>query len=288
MTENELNNDANLTPEGSVLEMGCEWSPNMSHDAIAFIKGQPYTQLPHDLYIPPDALRVMLETFQGPLDLLLYLIRKQNLDILDIPIAKITEQYVEYIDMMQSMSIELAAEYLVMAAILAHIKSRMLLPRSKEAEAEEDDPRAELIRRLQEYEQIKAASEKLDNLPRLERDCFRVKFNVDQVIDSNPPLAEVDLKELCLAFAEVLKRVEQTEHHKVLEDQLSVRERMTNVLTSLREKAYIEFKQLFTLSEGRMGVVVTFIAILELLKQSLIDIIQTQEHGPIHIKAVVQ
>lgn len=258
-------------------------------EPLALVLGKPYTELPTDLYIPPDALKVMLEAFTGPLDLLLYLIKRQNLDILDIPMAKITEQYVEYINMMQEMSIELAAEYLVMAAMLAEIKSRMLLPRtSHEVEGEEEDPRAELIRRLQEYEQIKSAAERMDLLPRKERDCFQVQLDANAISEQAAPEPEVDLKELCLAFAEVLNRAEKNAHHTVAKDELSLRERMTTVLERLREKPYIEFKQLFSRDEGRLGVVVTFIAILELLKQALIDVVQTQDYGAIHIKAVMQ
>lgn len=257
-------------------------------EPLAFVLGKPVTELPTDLYIPPDALRVMLDAFQGPLDFLLYLIKKQNLDILDIPIAKITQQYVEYINLMTDLQIELAAEYLVMAAMLAEIKSRMLLPRSEEAIEEEDDPRAELIRRLQEYEQFKTAAENLDKLPRKERDCFLVQMDAENLIETVTPEPEVDLKGLCLAFAEVLQRAEQQAKHQVSSEQLSVRERMTSVLASLREHPFIEFKQCFAVEEGRIGVVVTFIAILELMKQALIDIVQTQDFGPIHLKAVMQ
>ncbi len=255
------------------------------HDAIAMVQGQLFTDLPQDLYIPPEAMKVLLETFEGPLDLLLYLIKKQNLDILDIPIADITRQYMEYIHLMQGMRFELAAEYLLMAAMLAEIKSRMLLPRPKSDDEEEVDPRAELIRRLQEYERFKKASIDLDELPRLERDVF-IAEALEPPVQRIKPLAETTLDELLASFRDVLQRTKLTAHHHVEKEHLSLRERMTQVLSTVQEHHFCEFTQLFTISEGRAGVIVTFCAILELLKQSMIEIVQAESYSPIHVKAV--
>ncbi len=248
------------------------------------VRGEVFTKLPEDLYIPPDALEVFLEAFEGPLDLLLYLIKRQNLDILDIPIATITHQYVEYVELMENLRLELAAEYLVMAASLAEIKSRLLLPRPVSEEGEEEDPRAELVRRLQEYERIKAAAEDLEELPRLERD-FHLGSAQPPELDKTRPLPDVELKELILALKDVMKRVELNTSHHIEKEQLSVRERMTQVLDRLAGKEFIEFSNLFTLKEGKMGVVVSFIAMLELLRQSMIEIIQHEPYSPIHIRA---
>ena len=258
--------------------------PRQPELPLAFVHGEPYTALPQDLYIPPDALEVFLEAFEGPLDLLLYLIRRQNLDILDIPIAEITRQYMEYIELMKDMRLELAAEYLVMAAMLAEIKSRMLLPRPVESENEEDDPRAELVRRLQEYERYKQAAENLDELPRLERDIFPVSAEVveRQVLNIEP---DVSLKELLLAFKDVLQRAEMFSHHHVQMEALSVRERMSAVLSAVRADEFTDFTRLFDVSEGRMGVVVTLLAILELIKEALLELVQAEPYGPIHVKA---
>jgi segregation and condensation protein A len=251
--------------------------------AIAFVGGRPVTELPHDLYIPPDALQVFLEAFEGPLDLLLYLIKKQNLDILNIPIAEVTRQYVEYVELMQDLNLELAAEYLVMAAFLAEIKSRLLLPKPPTSEEESVDPRAELVRRLQEYERFKKAAEELDSLPRVERDIFTVNSEVpDFSIPKQKPA--VDLKELLLAMARVLQRVKHHTSHAIQLETLSIRERMTQILNKVQTNKFIEFSNLFLLKEGRLGVVVTFIAILELIRQSLIEIIQAQPYAPIHIR----
>ena len=251
---------------------------------FALVQGQPMTQLPLDLYIPPDALEVILEQFEGPLDLLLYLIRKQNLDILEINVSDIVDQYLEYIDMMKAMQLEVAGEYLVMAAMLAEIKSRMLLPRNKEAEGEdEEDPRAELIRRLQEYERFKTAAENLDELPRLERDTWLAEVDApDRIQERIHP--EVEMKEFMLAFAAVLRRAERFEHHEIHREQLSTRERMTQVLDKLKGGSFTTFRSLFEPKEGKLGVVVTFLAILELVKESLIDIIQQDTFGTIHVK----
>ena len=263
-----------------------EPSPAQSEMPFAVVLGQPYAKLPTDLYIPPDALEVFLEAFEGPLDLLLYLIRRQNLDILDIPIADITQQYIEYIELMQDMRFELAAEYLLMAAILAEIKSRMLLPRPHAEEDEEGDPRAELVRRLQEYERYKKAAEDIDTLPRLERDFWVAAAEVeDRSVITVPP--DVDLRELLLALRDVLNRADLYTHHAVQREPLSVRERMSRIIDALRSQPYREFTALFTIEEGRMGVVVTFLAILELLKSQLIEIIQNEPLAPIYVKSAM-
>jgi len=258
--------------------------PQQPELPLAFVHGEPYTALPQDLYIPPDALEVFLEAFEGPLDLLLYLIRRQNLDILDIPIAEITRQYMEYIELMKELRLELAAEYLVMAAMLAEIKSRMLLPRPAHADEDEEDPRAELVRRLQEYERYKQAAEDIDELPRLERDIFPASAELIErkVVKLEP---EVNLKELLLAFKDVLKRAEMFSHHHVQMEPLSVRERMSAVLSAVQGDRFTEFTALFRVEEGRMGVVVTFLAILELIKESLLELVQAEPYAPIHVKA---
>ena len=251
---------------------------------IATINGQAVVDLPKDLYIPPAAMKVFLEAFEGPLDFLLYLIRKQNLDILDIPIASVTKQYMEYIDLMQELTLELAAEYLVMAAILAEIKSRMLLPRMVDAENPEEDPRAELVRRLQEYERYKQAAEDIDKLIRLERDTFQVKADASE-ISVNRPQPNVSLKELLIALADVLKRAELNAKHHIQIDALSVREKMSHILACVQEKDHYSFTQLFDLQEGRLGVVVTFLAMLELLKQGMIEFVQAAPFAPIYLKS---
>ncbi|OOO01558.1 MAG: Segregation and condensation protein A [Chromatiales bacterium USCg_Taylor] len=251
---------------------------------IAMVRGQPVTELPTDLYIPPDALEVFLEAFEGPLDLLLYLIKRQNLDILDIPIAPITEQYLRYIDLMVVVKLELAAEYLVMAAVLAEIKSRMLLPKPAPNEEESTDPRAELMRRLQEYERYKRAAEDLDALPRLERDLYLVTPDIADRQTLQRPLA-VDLDTLRRVFFEVLARAQLFSHHHVQREPLSVRERMVMVLDRVAGCEFMEFTQLFSRAEGRMGAVVTFLAILELMKESLIDIVQSEPLAPVYVKA---
>ncbi len=243
---------------------------------------EPLQKLPEDLYIPPDALLLVLETFEGPMDLLLYLIRKQNLDILNIPIAEITAQYMEYVEMMRTLNLELAAEYLVMAAMLAEIKSRMLLP-VRASEEEEEDPRAELVRRLQEYEKLKADAEVLDQLPRVGREWFPVEAEVTD--RPAPPLPQVDLQALFLAFQDVLKRAEQFQHHQVKREPLSIRERMTRVLDQLRNAKFVEFYRCFQPEEGRAGVVITLMAILELLKESLVSIIQNRPFGNLYVCA---
>lgn len=251
--------------------------------ALAIVEGQPYTTLPEDLYIPPDALEVILEAFEGPLDLLLYLIKRQNLEILDIPIAKITKQYMEYIDMMKDLRLELAAEYLLMAAMLAEIKSRMLLPRHHDDEDDEHDPRAELVRRLQEYERYKQAAEDLDTLPRQGRDTFVIQAQAPEV-EQERPLPTVCMQDLMHALGDVLKRAQHNASHHIQRESLSIRERMTTILSRIQESEFANFETFFNHNEGRLGVVVTFIAILELVKQSMIQIVQTENYGSIHIK----
>lgn len=251
--------------------------------AFALVQGRPVTELPHDLYIPPDALEVILEAFEGPLDLLLYLIRRQNLDILDIPITEITRQYVEYINMLEDLQFELAAEYLVMAAMLAEIKSRMLLPRIKIEEGEEADPRAELVRRLQEYERFKQAAEDLDELPRQERDFAVAEAYIEDRNDVREP-PEVDLRELLTALKDVMGRAELFTHHHISHEPLSVRERMTRIMDRLRENPYMKFQQMFDADEGRMGVVVSFLALMELTREHLVELIQNESFGQIYIK----
>lgn len=259
--------------------------PQQQEMPLAMVRGQPVLQMPQDLYIPPDALEVILEAFEGPLDLLLYLIRRQNIDILDIPIYEITRQYIAYIDLMQEMRLELAAEYLVMAAILAEIKSRFLLPRPPNAEGVEDDPRTDLIRRLQEYERYKKAAGDIDLLPRQERDFFPASADPgDRSVVRIPP--PVDMRELLLALQEVLTRAELFGRHNIRRDTLSVRERMSNVLNTLSDRKFHPFHSLFTLEEGRLGIVVTFLAILELAKESLVEIMQNEILAPIYIKTM--
>jgi len=258
-------------------------SPAQSEMPFAVVDGEPVTTLPQDLYIPPYALQVFLEAFEGPLDLLLYLIRRQNIDILDIPIAEITKQYVQYIELMNEMQLELAGEYLVMAAMLAEIKSRMLLPRQATDDEDEDDPRAELVRRLQEYERFKKAANDIDSLPRLERDVFLAQVEAPErkVVEKLP---EVTLKELLLAFHDVLKRAEMFSNLRVAREPLSVRQRMSEILTRIKAGSFTGFAELFDPEEGRMGVAVTFIAVLELLRESLIEVVQADAYAPLHVR----
>lgn len=252
---------------------------------FAVVQGAPWSTMPKDLYIPPDALEVFLDAFEGPLDLLIYLIKRQNLNILDIPIAHITSQYMEYVELMKELKLELAAEYLVMAAMLAEIKSRMLLPRHEEDEGEEEDPRAELIRRLQEYERYKEAAEDLDALPRLGRDQFQAEAEMQhRTLEQRLP--DVDLREMLLALKDVMRRADMFSRHRVQLEPLSVRERMSLVLGILNSNSFTDFTALFEVKEGRLGVVVTFLAILELIRESLIILVQTDAFGPIHVKAV--
>lgn len=268
------------------LQVLRQQSPQQEEMPFALVQGQIITKLPDDLYIPPDALEVFLEAFEGPLDLLLYLIRKQNLDILDIPVAEVTRQYMVYVELMKAVHFELAAEYLVMAAMLGEIKSRLLLPRPKTEEGEEVDPRAELVRRLQEYERFKRAAENLEALPRLERDIFIARaFRPDYVRER--PLPDVDLKEMLLALKDVFQRADNYEHHTISREKLSTRERMGIVLQALQNREFVPFVALFNPEEGRLGVVVTFIAILELVKNQLIELLQTEPFAPIHVRARV-
>jgi len=261
-----------------------DMAPAQGEMPFAVVDGEPVTQLPQDLYIPPYALQVFLEAFEGPLDLLLYLIRRQNIDVLDIPIAEITRQYVEYIELMKEMQLELAGEYLLMAAMLAEIKSRMLLPRPITEDEEEEDPRAELVRRLQEYERFKKAAEDLSELPRLERDVFVANVDAPErkVVDQLP---DVTLKELLLAFHDVLKRAEMFSNLHLQREPLSVRQRMSEILTRVKANTFSNFSDLFDAEEGRMGVAVTFVAILELLRESTIEVVQAEAFAPLHVRA---
>ncbi len=257
---------------------------NQKEMPFAMVHGEPLSEIPTDLYIPPEALKVFLEAFEGPLDFLLYLIKRQNLDIVNIPIAQITEQYMRYIDLMEDLQLDLAGEYLLMAAMLAEIKSRMLLPRPIEEGDDEDDPRAELVRRLQEYERYKQAAEDINSLPRYEREIFGtiVEFPDRKSSQQQP---EVSMDSLLRAFAEVLARADMYTHHRIQREALSVRERMTMVLDKINADDFIDFKELFAVEEGRGGVIVALLAILELLKESLIEMVQNETNGPIYVKA---
>lgn len=259
-------------------------SPAQAEMPFAVVDGEPITTLPQDLYIPPYALQVFLEAFEGPLDLLLYLIRRQNIDILDIPIAEITKQYVQYIELMKDLQLDLAGEYLLMAAMLAEIKSRMLLPRPQAEETEEEDPRAELVRRLQEYERYKKAAEDIDALPRLERDVFVASAEAPErkVVKKLP---DATLKELLLAFHDVLKRAEMFSNLRMQREPLSVRQRMSEILSRVKTNTFTNFVDLFDPEEGRMGVAVTFIAILELLREAIIEVVQSEAFAPLHVRA---
>ena len=252
---------------------------------VAIVQGKVVEELPNDLYIPPDALEVFLETFEGPLDLLLYLIRRQNLDVLEIQVAEITQQYMQYIELMSVLQLELAGEYLVMAAMLAEIKSRMLLPHNRDVDEDETDPRAELIRRLQEYEVFKEAAAQIDAMPRVERDIHVA--NVERpglVVQRSDP--RVDFRELAIALSEVLNRADLYKRHSVMAEPLSVRERMSTILERITgASSFLEFGELFELQEGRKGVVVTFLALLELLREGLVYISQSEPYSPIYVSA---
>jgi segregation and condensation protein A len=273
-----------VSDQGAPKAVPEDLRPSQAEMPFAIVDGEPVTELPQDLYIPPYALQVFLEAFEGPLDLLLYLIRRQNLDILDIPIAEITRQYIEYIELMKELQLELAGEYLVMAAMLAEIKSRMLLPRPVVEDDEEDDPRAELVRRLQEYERFKKAAENLDELLRVERDVHVVQVAAPerQVVTKLP---DVTLKELMLALQQVMARAEMYSNLHVQREPLSVRQRMSEILTRIRGTQFTQFDRLFDVEEGRMGVAVTFIAVLELLRESLIEVVQSEDFAPVHVRA---
>jgi segregation and condensation protein A len=259
-------------------------SPEQAEMPFAMVNGEPVTAMPKDLYIPPQALEVFLEAFEGPLDLLLYLIRRQNLDILDVPLAEITKQYMHYIEMMEELQLELAGEYMVMAATLAEIKSRMLLPRPKvDSDGVEEDPRAELVRRLQEYERFKKAAESIDLLPRLERDVWTASAELkDRKVVRLVP--QISLQEMLIAFKDVVARSEMFARHHVQRERLSMRERMSSILDALRHASFVEFTQLFRPEEGRMGVTITFVAILELMREGLIDIVQAAPFAPLHVR----
>jgi len=289
MSNSEVSDSSQTPSPAADHAVGAAALPTTQPDIpFATIRGEAVTHLPEDLYIPPDALEVILEAFTGPLDLLLYLIRRQNLDILDIPIASITRQYVEYIQLMRDMRLELAAEYLVMAAILAEIKSRMLLPRPQnDDDSEEEDPRAELIRRLQQYERFKQAAEDLDHLPQVDRDIYLSHVDASDM-KPQQSLPELDMRELLLALAEVTRRADLFTHHRIQGEALSVRERMGNILELLRDNRQHRFESLFTVSEGRRGVVVSFMALLELLKEHLIGVLQQAPGQQIYLRAANQ
>ncbi len=278
-----------IAPSNAIAETpeATQGRPQQGEMPFAVVHGKAYTQLPQDLYIPPDALEVFLDAFEGPLDLLLYLIRRQNIDILDINVSEITSQYMAYVDLLESHQFELAAEYLVMAAMLAEIKSPMLLPRSAEEQEEEEDPRASLIRRLQEYERFKQAAEDLDKVPRVGRNVFPVSApGPDRNLTRPEP--DVELQELLLALSEVLRRADMFESHHVSKEKLSTRERMAQVLDTLAHQHFVPFVSLFKVEEGRLGVVVTFLAVMELIKESLVEIVQSEALAPIHVKARTQ
>ena len=258
--------------------------PAQGEMPFAIVAGEAVTELPQDLYIPPQALEVFLEAFEGPLDLLLYLIRRQNLDILNIPIFEITRQYVKYIELMSELQLDLVGEYLLMAAMLAEIKSRMLLPRVETEEEDEDDPRAELVRRLLEYERYKKAADNIMEIPRMERDTFQASAEpMERTVVQKLP--DLQLNDLLVAFKDVLARAEMLAHHHIQSEALSVRQRMSEVLERIRSSEFTEFTSLFDPSEGRMGVTVTFLALLELLKEGLIELAQGDAYSPIHIRA---
>ncbi|NYH18678.1 segregation and condensation protein A [Paraburkholderia bryophila] len=254
-------------------------------DGIAFARlyGEPLFKLPTDLYIPPDALEVFLETFEGPLDLLLYLIRKQNFNVLDIPMADVTVQYLGYVDQLRQTNLELASEYLLMAAMLIEIKSRMLLPVKKADSGEEaEDPRAELVRRLLEYEQMKLAAQRIDQLPQLGRDFLRAEVYIEQSI--TPRFPDVDSEDLRAAWADVIKRAKLVQHHKISREELSVREHMSSILRQLQNARFVEFADLFDTTKGVPVVVVNFIAMLELCRESLVEITQAEPFAPIYVR----
>jgi segregation and condensation protein A len=277
--------DLKLVPSSPPSDVAPVALPEQGEMPFAMVQGERVTQMPRDLYIPPQAMEVLLDAFEGPLDLLLYLIRRQNLSILDIPIAEITRQYIKYIELMSELQLELAGEYLVMAATLAEIKSRMLLPRAAaQGDGLEEDPRAELVRRLQEYERFKRAAEDVDRLPRLERDHWvaSAEFSDRRMLRVLP---EVTLKEMLVAFREVASRAEMFASHHVRRETLSVRERMSDILAALEASSFVDFITLFRPQEGKMGIAVTFVAVLELVREGLIDIVQTEAYAPLHVRA---
>lgn len=258
-------------------------SPQQQSLPLGFVRGEPVIDKPEDLYIPPDALELILESFSGPMDLLLYLIRRQKLEITELPILPITRQYMEYVDMMKELKLELAADYLVMAAMLAEIKSRMLLPRPPADEDDDVDPRAELVRRLQEYEAIRQGAAHLDELPQAGRDHVVVHAETDAKAYVQQQLPEIALAELAVAFAQAMAQAELQHHHQVQREKLSTRERMSRILDLLQTQQRLRFADLFVASEGKQGVVVSFLAILELVKEALIDVVQVDAFSEIHI-----
>ena len=260
--------------------------PQQSEMPFAIVDGEQITELPKDLYIPPVALQVFLDAFEGPLDLLLYLIRKQNLDVLDIPIADITQQYVDYINLMKELELELAGEYLLMAAMLAEIKSRLLLPIFEEIE-DEEDPRAELVRRLLEYERYRKVSEEINELDRVERDIYPSSVETAE-FEQPLVLPDIQLKELVISFQEVLKKAEMFSALHFTKEPLSVKERMIKILEKIENEDFVRFEDLFDLKEQKIGLVVTFLAILELMKELLIEIVQAEEFGTIHVKTLIE
>jgi segregation and condensation protein A len=277
--------DLKIVVSNPAPQQELEATPEQAEMPFAMVNGEPMTQLPRDLYIPPQALEIFLEAFEGPLDLLLYLIRRQNVDILNIPIAEITRQYTQYIELMQDLQLELAGEYLVMAATLAEIKSRMLLPRPPGAgDLGEEDPRAELVRRLQEYERFKRAAADIDQLPRLERDVWQASAELRDR-PAVRALPQVTLQEMLVAFHEVAQRAQMFAHHHVQREPLSVRERMSNILAALEQGSFIEFSRLFAPEEGRAGVTVAFVAVLELVREGLIEFTQTEAYAPLHVRS---
>ena len=251
---------------------------------LAYVKGEPYLNIPKDLYLPPDALEIVLESFEGPLDLLLYLIKSQNFDILELPVAKITEQYIQYIDLMRELKLELAAEYMLMAATLAEIKSKLLLPQIEDDSTEEDDPRAELIRRLQEYERYKKASLNIESLPRVDRDFYLPKKVLYTTIKKDEVCQNIDLEKLVIIFHDLMEQTKYLTPHDVKKEFLSVREKMTLMLNLLKKEEYIDFKSLLDINEGKSGLIVSFLAILELIKLSLVDCAQANYDSAIFIK----
>ncbi len=279
-----IDNDSDTQTADESEETVLAGEPRQQEMPFAVVEGVAVTELPRDLYIPPNALEVFLEAFEGPLDLLLYLIKRQNLDILEIPLAEITRQYMEYVDLMKELRLELAAEYLVMAAMLAEIKSRMLLPRPNLELDEEGDPRAELVRRLQEYERYKQAAEELDDLPRVGRDLFATEADTPfvQVVKRQP---KVRVEDLAMALADVFQRARMYSHHHIQAEPLSVRERMSSILAAVEKDKFTEFTSLFTAEEGRRGVIVTLLAVLELDREMLIELVQAKPLGPIHVRA---
>lgn len=275
----------NKTPSSGIvgIESGVDQA-DYSEALKAVVMGEIINDWPKDLFIPPDALEVVLDSFEGPLDLLLYLIRKQNLNILNIPVADITKQYMSYVEIMGAANLDLAAEYLVMSALLGEIKSRMLLPKPKIDDEDEEDPRIVLIRRLQEYERFSQASNDVDDLPRMERDIFEAKADFE---DDDVPelLPNVTLQQLSRAFENIIERAQANRHMRVTRDMLSMRERMTTILQRLQSSEYLRFEELFSINEGRLGVVVTFVALLELFRDDMLVVIQNEPFAPIHIKA---